>query len=259
MNDGFDPFADDGGENTETSPPEVAASGKRPCPVCERLVTWTKGSPPRPYQHKNLSTNVTCPGVVPTNEPAGQDPNAAQAPTTPAPAAAGAQPTQAQIQAKAMFPKVIESFVATRDKIAELNAELKEQVSELIDQQKKKEAWLQGNLNTLGVESMKTAEGTAFLKKGDSATVADREIFMEFMIGNALKDALAQSGGAVTVPDQDAFVALLAQSGAWNFLTNAISKKEVQSAITAETPDPPPGVNYSTFQTLQVNRPTKSK
>jgi hypothetical protein len=220
----FDPFAEDTSAEQTPAGPE-----RKACPECGKEVTWTKGANSRPRQHK-------C------------EPKAATAEQQ-APAAGGA--------ADPMFPKVVQAYVQTRDEIAEINATMKEQVAGLNALQTKRENWLHGQLNAMGSESQKTAFGTAFIKSGDSATVAEREVFLEFMISTALGDALTQLGKQIPAEGYDALVAALAQSGAWNFLTNAIAKKEVKNFIEGGNPAPPPGVNYTTFQTVQVSRPRK--
>jgi len=81
-------------------------------------------------------------------------------------------------------------------------------------------------LNQTGQESAKTESGTFFKKTTTSAKVADRDVFMHFVMENE----------------------------AINFLENRVNKTAVEEYI-AEHGSLPPGVDVTRMTTIGFNRP----
>jgi len=164
-----------------------------PCPDCGKEVTWlADGS--RPRQHK-------CePKPVAAEQPEG-----------------GPMKITADL--------VIAKYVETRDLIAEKKKAFDAEVADLKALQEKREAWLKGKLDEMGVESFKSAHGTCYVAMKDSATVADWENFKEWVIINE----------------------------EWDFLEHRVSKTAVKQRLD-DGQVPPPGVNYTTIKQVQVRR-----
>lgn len=120
---------------------------------------------------------------------------------------------------------VIQKFIETRDKIAEIEKECKAKVSDLKAMQDKRAEWLKGQMDVLGVESLKAAHGTCFTATQNSATVADWDAFREWVIVNE----------------------------EWEFLEHRVSKTAVKQRLD-EGEITPPGVNYTVLKTIQVRR-----
>ena len=122
---------------------------------------------------------------------------------------------------------VIGAYVATRAKIKEL----KEQIAELEALQSRKEEWLNQQMFEAGVDSMKTKHGTVYTTTFESCTVADREVFMDWVVKNE----------------------------AWSFLENRVAKAEALNYMgdreNGSRPNsPPPGINYVALKKVNVRR-----
>lgn len=120
---------------------------------------------------------------------------------------------------------VVDAYIKTRDQIDVLKKNYEAQVENLKALQERREKFLQGELDRMGVESFKTAHGTAFVDWKDSATVKDREAFMAW------------------VKEEDAF----------EFLENRVSKTAVKQRMEDGNP-PPPGVDYVRIKDVKVRR-----
>ena len=120
---------------------------------------------------------------------------------------------------------VIQKFVETRDKIAEIEKECKARVADLKAMQDKRAEWLKGQMDALGVESLKAAHGTCFVDWKDSATVADWDAFREWVIVNE----------------------------EWEFFERRVSKTAVKQRLD-EGEITPPGVNYTKVKDVKIRR-----
>jgi len=120
---------------------------------------------------------------------------------------------------------VVEKYVVTRDQIAEIKKRCDTEIQTLQELQDRREAFLKGELDRMGVESFKTAHGTCFVDWKDSATVKDREAFMTW------------------VKENDAF----------EYLESRVSKTAVKAALDEGQP-PPPGVDYVKIKDVKVRR-----
>lgn len=203
----LDEMFDDNAPLTEEEKKElqVPEPDKKPCPDCGKLLTWlVDGS--RPRQHKCVEKPAPQANAVP-------DPMQDIEPAPP-------------IQTSGVtVDLVVAKYVETRDLIAEKKKAYEAEVADLKVLQEKREAWLKGQLDASGVESMRTHHGTCFIDWKDSATVADRETFLEW----------------VRVQE------------AWDFLENRVSKTAVKQRLD-EGLEPPPGVNYVKLKGVKVRR-----
>lgn len=201
---------------------------KRPCPVCGKLFTWmADGSRPRAHKCKAIVQSVhpeippiekDHPGLVTSfGEQEDTQLNIFDPPVPPPPAADG--PT---------VDKVVAKYVATRDLITEKTKALEKELADLKDFQKKREAWLLGKMDALGVESMRAKGiGTCFVDWKDSVSVADPDAFLGWVHEN--------------------------WDGRRTFLTNAANKTAVKQRLSENEPLPP-GVNYTKIKDVKIRR-----
>ncbi|MDY0282399.1 MAG: hypothetical protein RBR35_17770 [Salinivirgaceae bacterium] len=120
---------------------------------------------------------------------------------------------------------VIAKYVATRDELEKMKKAFDAQVADLKALQEKRELWLKGQLDALGVESLRSAHGTVFTATKTSATVADWQSFLEWVVTN----------------DQ------------FDFLEHRVNKTAVVQRLD-EGDTLPPGTNFTTLKTVQVRR-----
>lgn len=120
---------------------------------------------------------------------------------------------------------VIEKFIETRDEIEKIKKECEARIADLKALQEKRSQWLLGELDRLGGNSLKTAHGSAFIDMKDSATVADWDGFLEWVLVNEKFD----------------------------FLEHRVSKTAVKQRLEdGETL--PVGVNYVKVRDIKVRR-----
>ena len=80
--------------------------------------------------------------------------------------------------------KVIEAYLKLRSQKESIESEAKEKVMGIKEQMIKLEAWIKNRADEEGVDSFKTAKGTAFLTTSDYAQVADWDAVLEFIKDN---------------------------------------------------------------------------
>lgn len=120
---------------------------------------------------------------------------------------------------------VIAAYIETRDAIDAKKKALDIEIAKLKDIQERREAFLQKAMDAAGVTSMKAnGVGTVFVDFKDSATIADREVFMEWV-------------------KEDHF----------DFLDVRVSKTAVKQRLEdGETL--PPGVNFIKIKGIKIRR-----
>lgn len=121
--------------------------------------------------------------------------------------------------------KVIEKYIQIRDEIDAIKKRHTEELAGHVANKEKLEVWLQNHLNTQGLQSLKSEVGTAFVKEVTSATVEDRAAFFDYAINQGHTELL-----------------------------DARCSKTVVDEFVEATGSPPPGVNYSKAQIVQVRR-----
>jgi hypothetical protein len=117
-------------------------------------------------------------------------------------------------------------YIALRDFKAKLKAENDEKMGKVDAAMEKVEGEMMTFLNQTGQESANTKSGTFFKKTTTKSKVADRDVFLQFVI----------DGGHI------------------NFLTNHVSADAVTQYLE-EHGALPPGVNVDRVTTVSVNRP----
>jgi hypothetical protein len=120
---------------------------------------------------------------------------------------------------------VIKGYVKLRDKKTELKRGHTEELAPINEKMALVEGWLLRDLTTRKVQSQKTAEGTAFIQKSTTATVKDRDAFLDFVRKNEM----------------------------WDLIENRVAKSVVVDHLE-NTGEVIPGVNYEATQVVRVRR-----
>ena len=121
--------------------------------------------------------------------------------------------------------QLVAMYVKLRDAKATAVAAFKQKIAKADEAMGKLEAQLLKNLDATGAESIRTQSGTAFKAVKTSATVAD----------------------------WDAMLAYILEHGLYNMLERRVSKKAVEE-FKDENDDLPPGVSWREELTIQVRR-----
>lgn len=124
-----------------------------------------------------------------------------------------------------MIDKLIETYVALRDKKAQMKAEYEASVAPIQQALDRAEAELLRAMQEQGTTALKTPFGTAYQSKRTSATVADWDQLLSYVQQNSL----------------------------WTMLERRVNKTAVDEFVEANN-DLPPGVNYRTELTVGVRR-----
>ena len=125
-------------------------------------------------------------------------------------------------------PKIdalVERYIKLRDKKTELKGAYEKSVLDIDAAMERVEAYLQDQMNTLGVTSLRSSFGTAFQSERVSATVADWDSIFGWIKANE----------------------------EWSALEHRVSKTFVE-AYKNEHNDLPPGVNWSVTRTVNIKR-----
>lgn len=121
--------------------------------------------------------------------------------------------------------ELAEKYIVLRDRKAQLKAEYDGKVAELDSVMDKIEAVLLRTFDEAGIESVKTAAGTAYRSLRTQASVADWDAFFNFVKEN----------------------------GAWEMLERRCSKSAVEQYKSAND-DLPPGLNWREERVVNIRR-----
>lgn len=122
--------------------------------------------------------------------------------------------------------EAVSLYIQLRDQKAQMKAEFDEQVAPLQAKMDKLEAKLLEVFNQTGMDSVKTEFGTAYSTVRTTASVADRESFMDFVKANE----------------------------EWALLEVRVSKTAVEQFRSANDNELPPGVNIREERVVNVRR-----
>ena len=117
-------------------------------------------------------------------------------------------------------------YIQLRDKKAQMKADFDAQVAPLQEKMDKLEAKLLEVFNQTGMDSVKTEFGTAYATVRTTASVADRESFMDYVKANE----------------------------EWALLEVRVSKTAVEQYRSANDNELPPGVNVREERVVNVRR-----
>jgi hypothetical protein len=121
--------------------------------------------------------------------------------------------------------KRIEQYIKLRDKIAEIKKRQKDELKPYNETLEKLNAVLLAHLNTVNGNSVSSDAGVAYRSEKKSASLADADAFMQFVITNNAFDLLDRKANVTAVED-----------------------------FIAANNTPPPGVNYSSTFVAGVRR-----
>lgn len=124
--------------------------------------------------------------------------------------------------------EVVAKYVELRDKKAEIESKVKEQVAEIRQQLEQLEVWIQMEADKAGVTSFKTDAGTAFVTTTDFASIADFDAMVEWVKKN----------------------------DAYEVFERRVSKNAIRQYVE-EHNAVPPGVSYGTKLGVNVRRPAR--
>jgi hypothetical protein len=122
--------------------------------------------------------------------------------------------------------QLVETYIKLRSKLSQLKQEYEEKERPFKEAQEKIEALMLARFGELGVNSMKTESGTAYVAVRSSATIADWDSFKEFL-------------------DR--------QDDPYMFVERRVSKVAVEQ-YRAANEDIPPGVSWSETKVVNFRR-----
>lgn len=121
--------------------------------------------------------------------------------------------------------ELVKAYIEVRDKKAEIKAQYEAKVAKADAVLQKIEAKLLQTFDEIGMDSCKTEFGTAYTSHRSTSSVADREVFMNFVKDNE----------------------------EWPLLEVRAAKAGVEQYREAHG-DLPPGVNYRVERTVNIRR-----
>jgi phage tail tube protein FII len=121
--------------------------------------------------------------------------------------------------------KRVEQYVMLRDKIKKLDDEHKEKMKIFRETLEKLNGVMLAHLNDMNGESVRTDAGTVYRTEKKSASIADGDAFMRYVVGEEAWDLLDRKANVTAVAD-----------------------------FIEEHKSPPPGVNFTTAFVVGVRR-----
>jgi len=122
--------------------------------------------------------------------------------------------------------EAVSLYIQLRDKKAEMKAEFDASIAPLNDKMDKLEAKLLDVFNKTGMDSVKTENGTAYTAVRTTASIADREAFMDFVKANE----------------------------EWSLLEVRASKTAIEQFRDSNNDELPPGVNIRSERVVNIRR-----
>ena len=117
-------------------------------------------------------------------------------------------------------------YIQLRDKKAQMKSDFDASVAPITDKMEKLEAKLLDVFNKTGMDSVRTEHGTAYTAVRTTASVADREAFMEFVKANE----------------------------EWSLLEVRASKTAIEQFRDSNDNELPPGVNIRSERVVNIRR-----
>lgn len=117
-------------------------------------------------------------------------------------------------------------YIQLRDKKAEMKAEFDASIAPLQEKMDKLEAKLLDVFNQTGMDSVKTEFGTAYTAVRTTASIADRDVFMDFVKAHE----------------------------EWSLLEVRVSKTAVEQFRSSNDDELPPGVNIREERVVNIRR-----
>lgn len=117
-------------------------------------------------------------------------------------------------------------YIQLRDKKAQMKSEFEASVAPITEKMEKLEAKLLDVFNKTGMDSVRTEYGTAYTAVRTTASVADREAFMDFVKANE----------------------------EWSLLEVRASKTAIEQFRDSNDNELPPGVNIRSERVVNIRR-----
>lgn len=127
-----------------------------------------------------------------------------------------------------MIDQIVAKYIELRDLKAQMKVEYEAKVAPVQSAMDKAEAYILAELDRTGTEAFKTSAGTAYTSTRTSASLADWDLFKDF---------------------------LAAQEDPFMYLDRRVNKNAVEE-YTKDHKDLPPGVNWRAERVVGVRRPT---
>ena len=125
--------------------------------------------------------------------------------------------------------ELVDKYIKLRDKKASIKAEYDAKIEEYDKMLDGLESLLLNTFNETGMDSVKTASGTAYVTTRTSASVADWDAF---------------------------FNGYILQNEAWEMLERRANKTAIEQYKAANS-ELPPGINWTETRVINVRRPSK--
>jgi phage host-nuclease inhibitor protein Gam len=122
--------------------------------------------------------------------------------------------------------EAVSLYIQLRDKKAEMKADFDASIAPLNDKMDKLEAKLLDVFNKTGMDSVKTENGTAYTAVRTTASIADREAFMDYVKANE----------------------------EWSLLEARASKTAVEQFRDSNNGELPPGINIRSERVVNIRR-----
>jgi phage host-nuclease inhibitor protein Gam len=117
-------------------------------------------------------------------------------------------------------------YIQLRDKKAEMKADFDASIAPINDKMDKLEAKLLDVFNKTGMDSVKTENGTAYTAVRTTASIADREAFMDYVKANE----------------------------EWSLLEARASKTAIEQFRDSNNGELPPGINIRSERVVNIRR-----
>lgn len=122
--------------------------------------------------------------------------------------------------------ELVKRFIQVRERRAQLKAAYQEEDARYIQLQNKIEAVLLARFNESGIESVRTAEGTAYTSVRTSVSVADGDAFFNFV----------------------------KEHGAYEMIERRPAKTAIEQYKAANDNELPPGLNWSETRVINFRK-----
>jgi len=122
--------------------------------------------------------------------------------------------------------EAVSLYIKLRDQKAQMKADFEASIAPLTEKMDKLEAKLLEVFNQTGMDSVKTEFGTAYATVRTSASIADRDAFMEFVKAHE----------------------------EWSLLEVRVSKTAVEQYRSANDDELPPGINVREERVVNIRR-----
>ncbi len=120
--------------------------------------------------------------------------------------------------------EAVSLYIRLRNKKAEMKAEFDASIAPLNEKMEKLEAKLLDVFNTTGMDLVRTENGTAYISVRTTASIADREAFMEFVKANE----------------------------EWSLLEARASKTAIEQFRDSNNGELPPGINIRSERVVNI-------